>query len=126
MTAPTKKKILIVDDSHDILDLLEVFLFGHYDCVTALNGFEGLKTARDLVPDLIITDIMMPVMDGIKFFNSLRQDPKMAAIPVIAITSFVKKTNVKSLVSMGFSAVLTKPFSKDAIAGAVEKTLKKP
>jgi CheY-like chemotaxis protein len=125
MTAPVKKKVLIVDDNHDILDLLEVFLFGKYDCVTALNGFEGLKTARELAPDLIITDIMMPVMDGIKFLNSLRADQTMAAIPVIAITSFVKKTNVKSLMSVGFSAVLTKPFSRDVIIGTVEKTLKK-
>jgi CheY-like chemotaxis protein len=125
MTAPVKKKVLIVDDNHDILDLLEVFLFGKYDCVTALNGFEGLKTARELAPDLIITDIMMPVMDGIKFLNSLREDQTMAAIPVIAITSFVKKTNVKSLMSVGFSAVLTKPFSRDVIIGTVEKTLKK-
>jgi CheY-like chemotaxis protein len=125
MTAPVKKKVLIVDDNHDILDLLEVFLFGKYDCVTALNGFEALKTARELAPDLIITDIMMPVMDGIKFLNSLREDQKMAAVPVIAITSFVKKTNVKSLLSVGFSAVLTKPFSRDVIIGTVEKTLKK-
>jgi CheY-like chemotaxis protein len=125
MTAPVKKKVLIVDDNHDILDLLEVFLFGKYDCVTALNGFEGLKTARELAPDLIITDIMMPVMDGIKFLNSLREDQTMAAVPVIAITSFVKKTNVKSLMSVGFSAVLTKPFSRDVIIGTVEKTLKK-
>jgi CheY-like chemotaxis protein len=125
MMAPVKKKVLIVDDNHDILDLLEVFLFGKYDCVTALNGFEGLKTARELAPDLIITDIMMPVMDGIKFLNSLREDQTMAAIPVIAITSFVKKTNVKSLMSVGFSAVLTKPFSRDVIIGTVEKTLKK-
>jgi CheY-like chemotaxis protein len=125
MTAPVKKKVLIVDDNHDMLDLLEVFLFGKYDCVTALNGFEGLKTARELAPDLIITDIMMPVMDGIKFFNSLHEDQKMAAVPVIAITSFAKKANVKSLLSVGFSAVLTKPFSRDVIIGTVEKTLKK-
>ena len=125
MTAPVKKKVLIVDDNHDILDLLEVFLFGKYDCVTALNGFEGLKTARELAPDLIITDIMMPVMDGIKFLNSLREDQAMAAVPVIAITSFAKKANVKSLLSVGFSAVLTKPFSRDVIIGAMEKTFKK-
>jgi CheY-like chemotaxis protein len=125
MTPPVKKKVLVVDDNHDILDLLEVFLFGKYDCVTALNGFEGLKTARELAPDLIITDIMMPVMDGIKFLNSLREDHSMAAVPVIAITSFVKKTNVKSLMSVGFSAVLTKPFSRDVIIGTIEKTLKK-
>jgi CheY-like chemotaxis protein len=116
------RKVLLVDDNHDILDLLEVFLFGKYDCVTAINGFEGLKTARESAPDLIITDIMMPVMDGIKFLNSLREDAKTAAIPVIAVTSFIKKSNIKSLLSMGFFGVVTKPFERDAIIAMIEKS----
>lgn len=119
-----KKKVLLVDDSHDILDLLEVYLYGGYTLITALNGFEGLKTARELSPDLIITDIMMPVMDGIKLLNSLKEDPKTARIPVIAITSFIKKTNIKSLVSMGFSGVVSKPFSRDSIIAVIEKVFK--
>jgi CheY-like chemotaxis protein len=118
-----RKKVLLVDDSHDILDLLEVFLFGKYDCITAINGFEGLKSAREVVPDLIITDIMMPVMDGIKFLNSLRENAKTAPVPVIAITSFIKKSNIKSLISMGFSGVMTKPFERDAIIALIEKSL---
>jgi CheY-like chemotaxis protein len=121
MTKPAKKKVLLVDDNHDILDLLEVFLYGKYDLITAINGFEGLKNARELQPDLIITDIMMPVMDGIKFLNSLREEPKTARIPVIAITSFIKKGNVKSLLSVGFSAVITKPFSRQTLTSTVEK-----
>ncbi len=119
-------KILIVDDNHDILDLLEVFLYGAYELITALNGFEGLKTAREKRPDLIITDIMMPVMDGIKLLNSLRGDPNTASIPVIAITSFIKKSNVKSLLSMGFSTVIVKPYTRETIVGSVDKTLAKP
>ncbi len=119
-----KKKVLLVDDNHDILDLLEVYLYGSYTLITALNGFEGLKNARELSPDLIITDIMMPVMDGIKLLNSLREDPKTAGIPVIAITSFIKKTNIKSLVSMGFSGVVSKPFSRDSIIAVIEKVFK--
>ncbi len=126
MTQPARKKILMIDDSHDILDLLEVFLFGKYDLITALNGFEGLKIARETAPDLIITDIMMPVMDGIKLFNSLRDDPKTASIPVVAITSFVKKSNVKSLLSVGFSTVIAKPVAREAIVGAVQKILAQP
>jgi CheY-like chemotaxis protein len=126
MTRSARKKILVVDDNHDILDLLEVFLYGKYDLSTALNGFEGLKAAREVTPELIITDIMMPVMDGIKFFNSLREDQKTAAVPVIAITSFIKKSNIKSLLSMGFSAVITKPLDRNAILSSVEKTLSKP
>jgi CheY-like chemotaxis protein len=123
VTAVPRKKVLVVDDSHDILDLLEVFLYGKYDVATALNGFEGLKAARETVPDLVITDIMMPVVDGIKFLGSLREDQKTARIPVIAITSFIKKSNVKSLLSLGFSAVITKPIDRNAILVTVGKTL---
>jgi CheY-like chemotaxis protein len=118
-----KKKILLIDDNHDVLDLLEVFLFGAYDCVTAVNGFEGLKAAREMVPDVIVSDIMMPVLDGIKFLASLREDPKTASIPVIAVTSFIKKANIKSLQSLGFSGVVSKPFERNAIIGQIEKAL---
>jgi CheY-like chemotaxis protein len=118
-----RKKVLLVDDNHDILDLLEVFLFGKYDCITAINGFEGLKAAREIVPDVIVTDIMMPVLDGIKLLGSLREDAKTASIPVVAITSFIKKGNIKSLLSMGFSGVVTKPFEREAIIAMIEKSL---
>ena len=123
MTAVPRKKVLVVDDSHDILDLLEVFLYGTYEVSTALNGFEGLRAAREGAPDLVITDIMMPVVDGIKLLSSLREDAATARIPVIAITSFIKKANIKSLLSLGFSTVITKPFDREAIVGAVAKTL---
>ena len=64
-------KVLLVDDNHDTLDLLELFLFKDFEVLTAMNGFEGLKRAEEEIPDLIITDIMMPVMDGIRFLTTL-------------------------------------------------------
>jgi CheY-like chemotaxis protein len=120
-----KKKLLLVDDNHDILDLLEVFLYDDFEITSVLNGFEGLKTAEELVPDLIITDIMMPVMDGIKFLNNLRKKQKISLVPVIAITSFAKKLNVKSLLSMGFNGVVSKPFNRDAILEVIRNVLNK-
>ncbi|MFP4417156.1 MAG: response regulator [Fibrobacterota bacterium] len=115
------KKILLVDDNHDTLDLLEVYLYKDFDIYTALNGFEGLNIAREQLPDLIITDIMMPVMDGIQFFNHLRRDERTARIPVIALTSFVKKANTKSLENIGFNDVVTKPLERDPIISSVHK-----
>ena len=120
-----KKKLLLVDDNHDILDLLEVFLYDDFEITSVLNGFEGLKTAEELVPDLIITDIMMPVMDGIKFLNNLRKKQKISLVPVIAITSFAKKLNVKSLLSMGFNGVVPKPFNREAILEVIRNVLNK-
>ena len=120
-----KKKLLLVDDNHDILDLLEVFLYDDFEITSVLNGFEGLKTAEELVPHLIITDIMMPVMDGIKFLNNLRKKQKISLVPVIAITSFAKKLNVKSLLSMGFNGVVSKPFNREAILEVIRNVLNK-
>ncbi len=121
-----RKKILLVDDNHDILDLLEIYLYSTYDITTALNGFDGLNRAKQQRPDCIITDIMMPLMDGIKFYNSLRKQEGGAAVPVICITSFVNKVSTKSLLNMGFQTVLTKPLSREAVLEAVSEALTQP
>ncbi len=118
-----KKKVLIVDDDHDTLDILEVFLFRRYDVSTALNGFEGLSKAQDLLPHLILTDIMMPVMDGIKFINNLRRNPETKSIPAIAVTSFTEKHSSRSLLNIGFTDVITKPFTQEDVKTAVEGIL---
>jgi two-component system, chemotaxis family, response regulator PixH len=120
-----QKTIILVDDDHGILDLLELYLYGDYKIVTALNGFEGLKKADELLPDFIITDIMMPVMDGIKFLNTLRKRPETANIPVIAITSFNKMRNEKSLLNMGFKGVVFKPLKREAILEAIDHVVGK-
>jgi CheY-like chemotaxis protein len=116
-------RILLVDDNHDTLDLLEIFLYKEYEILTALNGFEGLKKAEEDLPDLIITDIMMPVMDGIRFFNNLRKQEKTKTIPVIAITSFVKKITKKSLLNIGFNGVVSKPLNRDAVIETVRRII---
>jgi len=116
-------KILLIDDSHDALDIMEMYLYKEYDVITAMNGFDALKKAEEELPSLIITDIMMPVMDGIRFFNSLKKIEKASHIPVIAITSFAKKITKKSLLNMGFNGVLSKPLKQDEVIEVVEKAL---
>jgi CheY-like chemotaxis protein len=115
----SRHTILLVDDNDDALDLLEVYLYNEYNLATAQNGFEGLKIAEHEKPDLILTDIMMPVMDGIRFFNELKRRETIAHIPVIAVTSFVEQVTIKSLTNMGFKAVVFKPFTRDTIQTAV-------
>ncbi|MFP4163602.1 MAG: response regulator [Chitinispirillaceae bacterium] len=118
-----QKKILLVDDNHDTLDLLEVYLYKKFEIITALNGFEGLKRAEEELPDLIITDIMMPVMDGIRFYNQLRKSKKVNTIPVIAVTSFIRKLTQKSLLNMGFNGVVSKPLDRKAILNTIENAM---
>jgi CheY-like chemotaxis protein len=102
-------KVLIVDDDHDTLDLLELFLYKQYEIIPAMNGFEALSKIESDRPQLIMTDIKMPVMDGIRFFNSLRKHSSTRSLPVIALTSYTMEYNQKSLTNIGFNGVLTKP-----------------
>jgi CheY-like chemotaxis protein len=122
----SKPKILLIDDNLDTLDLIEVFLFHDFDVYTAANGFEGLKLAEELQPALIITDIMMPVVDGIRLFNDLRKNDKTATIPVIAMTSFLKKITKKSLINMGFHGVISKPINRLRLFSLISKLLNNP
>lgn len=121
----TPPKVLLIDDSHDALDILEIMLYKNFEIHISLNGFDGLKKAEEESPDLIITDIMMPVMDGIRFFNNLKKQEKTSHIPVIAVTSFLKKITRRSLLNIGFDAVLSKPFEHKTIMDAINKILQK-
>jgi len=123
------KKILLIDDDHNVLDLLELFLYREYEVVTALNGFEGLSKAEKEPPDLITTDIAMPVMDGIQFFNRAAKSEHVRGVPIIAVTSFAENVNTKSLLNMGFRGVIPKPIDREIVVKAVANALaglKKP
>jgi two-component system alkaline phosphatase synthesis response regulator PhoP len=121
-----RPKLLCVDDSLDTLDLIELFCYRDYEVFTAGNGFEGLKMARELSPDLIITDIMMPAVDGIRLFNDLRRSEKTASIPVVAMTSFLRKITRKSLFNMGFKAVIAKPVDRERLLAIITRLLSPP
>ncbi len=118
-----KPKLLVIDDSIDILDLIELYCYRDFDVYTAENGFEGLKMAQEHHPDLIITDIMMPGVDGIQLLNDLRKSGNTALIPVVAMTSFVKKITRKSLLNIGFNDVIPKPVDREKLKEALQRLL---
>lgn len=81
-------RILIVDDSQTILTFLQaIFESEQYEVVTATDGVDGLAKVQQTQPDLIITDSVMPVLDGFGFLRALRDDPATDAVPVIMLTS---------------------------------------
>lgn len=118
-----KPRLLIIDDSFDTLDLIELFCYRDFEVFTAGNGFEGFKMAQELSPDLIITDVMMPGVDGIRLFNDLRRNEKTASIPVVAVTSFLKKITRKSLLNMGFNDVVAKPVDRQRLLATLARVL---
>ena len=80
-------KILIVDDDEGIVSFLEVILEEkNYQVITACNGQEGFKKAKETLPELAIVDIMMPIMNGYELCEKLRNDPDTKHIPIIIIT----------------------------------------
>ena len=82
------KRVLIIDDSPSVLRLLQfVFESEHYDVVTAADGAEGLQKIGEQLPDVVITDSIMPVMDGFAFLQKLKEQPITSHIPVIMLTS---------------------------------------
>ncbi len=121
---PTKR-ILIIEDEESVRLLLKLYLMrNNFTLMEARNGLEGLGVARQFVPDLIITDLNMPVMDGIAFLKSARADDKLKDVPIIVFTGTAGEQQQKAN-EAGASAVLQKPISRRDIMGLIETIFNK-
>ena len=117
------KKVLIVDDEPQITRVLRHSLTAHrYDVRTAADGMSGLETFHDWHPDLIITDLQMPEMDGIEFCGEIR---KVSALPIIVLSvRGEEKTKVQAL-DAGADDYITKPFGIDELLARVRAALRR-
>jgi two-component system, OmpR family, alkaline phosphatase synthesis response regulator PhoP len=122
----SKSTILIVDDERDILDLIEYNLKKEgFVVVTAEDGEEGIERARQIKPDLVLLDIMMPKMDGLEVIDMMRQDANLKDIPVIFLTARSdEKTEVKGL-DRGADDFLTKPISTTKLVSRIKAVLRR-
>src|SRR5438045_2870276 len=116
-------KILVVDDESQITRVLRSSLKAHrYDVRTAADGVSGLETFHDWHPDLIITDLQMPEMDGIEFCRELR---KVSTLPIIVLSvRGEEKTKVQAL-DAGADDYITKPFGIDELLARVRAALRR-
>jgi signal transduction histidine kinase/DNA-binding response OmpR family regulator len=106
-----KKIILVVEDNTDVREYICEQLEENYMVVHAANGVEGITSAQNLIPDLIITDVMMPMMDGYEFCKEIRKDEKTSHIPLIMLTAKAGLDDKVEGLETGVDAYLTKPFS---------------
>lgn len=120
----SSKKILVVDDNNDIRNLLIKNLSISYNVTAAKNGFEALELCKDIgYYDLILTDIMMPVMDGEEFFNNLRNNVGDRITPVIFLTAKSSATDIIDYLSLGAIDFISKPFSIEELLIKVESVI---
>lgn len=120
--AGDKKKILVVEDSPSMVAVLKNTLEEEgYVVVTAKDGIEGLKMAIQEIPDLIITDDLMPKMDGFTMMKNLRSSPETAAIPAILITSQSAGEEEKKAFDSGFIDFILKPAQPIRVISRVKR-----
>jgi twitching motility two-component system response regulator PilG len=120
-------KVLIVEDTKTITNLIQVYLMGWgLEFFEASNGALGLARAREVKPDLIISDVQMPEMDGFALCAAVRADPILFATPVVMLTSLKDDSSRQRGRLVGASAFLNKPVAVDDLREKVRGILKLP
>lgn len=119
-------KILIIDDEYEILELARLRLRSEgYEVVTAGNGQEGLEKVRTENPNLVLMDLVMPVMDGYGFLKELRKEKSARELPVIVFTAKGNEEEVRVVLTLGATDYIRKPFVPSILIGKIQKALGK-
>ncbi len=109
------RRILIVEDDDDVRSFLKEYFEPSYKVIESTDGKHGLRTANEHIPDLVISDVMMPEMDGIELCRHLKNDIKTSHIPVILLTANTSFTHHKEGLEFGADHYITKPFSPEML-----------
>ncbi|NDV24697.1 response regulator [Desulfovibrio sp. JC022] len=118
------KLVLVVDDSKYILNVVKSGLTSAgFKVITASNGFEAFEIASEIAPHLILSDINMPVMNGIKLCEKVQNHPALAHIPFVIMSSGADRRTMRELLHKGAAAFLVKPFNIDQLVITAEKLL---
>jgi len=115
------EKILIVDDEEHIRELLKYNLENNsYKCITAENGFDALKIAKDQRPRLVLLDLMLPEMDGYEVCKSIRKDNELSSTPIIILSAKDEEFDKIFGLELGADDYITKPFSVGEVLARVK------
>ena len=118
-------KILIVDDEKDVRDLLtDILLDAGHDVIEAVDGGEAVDKARNERPDLMMLDVLMPVMDGLQVLRRLREDPATEEMPVVLVTAFSVEDDDSPTGTFRYTHYITKPWRRGAVELAVRNALR--
>lgn len=119
-------KILLIEDNPEIREnTQEILELANYEVHTAENGKVGVEKAKEILPDLIVCDIMMPELDGFGVLHMLSKNAKTASIPFIYLTAKTEKDDFRKGMNLGADDYLTKPFDEIELLDTIEMRLKK-
>ena len=118
-----RPKILVVDDNKQISSFVVSLLKGDYTVLTAENGRVGLAIASSFVPDLLVVDEMMPVMSGLEMCRQLKQNPRLASIPIIMLTAKDDPATENASIQLGIDVFMGKPFEPKPFLARIKQLL---
>ena len=118
-----KPKLLVIDDNIDIREYIRTTFAGEYDIMESDNGREGLEMAIKYVPDIVVSDVMMPQMNGMDFCSALKQNPATCHIPVILLTAKVLDDQKIEGYEHGADSYITKPFNSKILRARIENLI---
>jgi two-component system cell cycle response regulator DivK len=118
------KSILIVEDNEKNMKLARDLLQAKgYTTYEAVNGVDGVRLAKEHVPDLVLMDIQLPDINGIEAFEQLRADPRTKSIPIVAFTASVTPVDRTRVMLAGFDGFLSKPINIKEFLETVKRTI---
>lgn len=117
-------RILVIEDEASLLEeVLEWLRFEGYDAIGAVNGYEGIHIALDQPPDLVVSDVMMPEMDGYRVLIEMRSHTETQLVPFIFMTARVSRGDMRYGMDLGADDYVTKPFSREELLSAIQSRL---
>jgi signal transduction histidine kinase/DNA-binding response OmpR family regulator len=120
-----KPLVLLVEDNADMIDFIVVSLREKYNFITAENGEDALHKVHNVMPEIVISDIMMPVMDGLQFCRKIKQDNKTSHIPIILLTAKGLTTQKIEGIRTGADIYMTKPFEIELLEAHIDHLLER-
>ncbi|MFC1741750.1 response regulator transcription factor [Nanoarchaeota archaeon] len=118
-----KKSVLIIEDEENIANAQKIILGEDYDVSIAYDGDSGLKKIRELKPDLVVLDLMLPNRGGYDVCFNVRQDPDLEHMKILMVTALNQEIDRSKGVMVGTDGYLTKPFEPEQLLTAVRKLL---
>lgn len=123
----TKQTVLIIEDEEPILEVLSYNLRKHgFEVYTATDGQSGLKQARTIIPDLVVLDLMIPVIEGLEVCRQLRSDPRTQATRILMLTAKGEESDEVVGFNVGADDYVTKPFRMNPLIERIKVQLRRP